>query len=156
VYAAAAQTLAAAGRAGVVLGATAPPGASPAIRWPGRVAPAEVAALLPAAELVITNGGAALVQALASGRPVLAAPVAADQARRIARALAAGALAEAPLEPDALARAALSLLEAPAAAQRLAAGARALGLINGLTTALAAFDGLLRPQPSTILASRRS
>ena len=143
VYAAVATALAHAGHSVVVLGAPAPADAPPSIRWPGRLTPAEVAALLPGAELIVTNGGAALVQALGCGRPVLAAPVAADQALRIERGARLGALAAAPLVARRLTEAALGLLAAPAARAELAAGAARLKLSNGLATALAAFTGLL-------------
>jgi hypothetical protein len=142
VYAAVASALANTGHTVLVLGAEPPLEGPGAVHYLGRVKPAAVAALLAKSLLVITNGGAALIQALGSGRAVVAAPIATDQGARIARCAERGAVLPAPLEAGPLARAALGVLEDPAARERLEQGARALGLVNGLATAVAAFEGL--------------
>jgi hypothetical protein len=150
VYLEAARRMAGAGHTVVALGLAAPVGAVPAaLRLPGRVPPADVAALLGGARLVVTNGGDTLLQALAFGRPCVAAPIAHDQALRLRRCAATGAVAAVALEADALAATTLELLADAPRLGTLAAAARDLGLRGGLATALAAFEELLGRRAGT-------
>ncbi len=55
-------------------------------------------ALLARSRLVLVNGGDTLVQTLALKRPCVAVPIAGDQAQRIARAVALGAVVAPPLD----------------------------------------------------------
>lgn len=163
-YETAAQRLAAVGARVVVVGREAPPiasgeaatgaarsGDSPATRdapgeitWTGRVPPAELAALLPHAAFVVTNGGDTLLQSLACGRATVAAPIAGDQPERLARCAARGGVAPVALDGDALADAAVRLHTQPADRARLASAAVALGLVNGVQIALDAFEAMVR------------
>lgn len=144
-YETAALRLAAAGARVVVVGRDAPAGQAggAAVTWTGRVPPAELAALLPHAAFVVTNGGDTLLQSLASGRATVAAPIAADQPERLAQCAARGGVVPVALDGEALAGAALRLHTDAAERARLAAGARALGLVNGVQTALETFATLL-------------
>ncbi|MCZ8132182.1 MAG: hypothetical protein O9284_12915 [Steroidobacteraceae bacterium] len=123
-------------------GADVEPDARP-VRWAGRVPPAEIATLLANARLVVTNGGDTLLQALAFGRPAVAAPIAADQPERLAKCAARGGVVPAALDAAALVAAAVGLLDAPEALVHEAGRARALGLANGVQPALDAFAALL-------------
>jgi glycosyltransferase involved in cell wall biosynthesis len=113
------------------------------VRWCGRLPPHELAALLGAARLVVTNGGDTLLQSLACGRPTVAAPIAADQPARLGTCAARGGIVAVELDEHALARAALDLLADEPRRERLAAEARAYGLTSGIATALDAFGALL-------------
>lgn len=144
IYLEAARRIAEAGHAVVALGLAAPDGALPAtLRLPGRVPPADVAALLGSARLVVTNGGDTLLQALAFGRACVAAPIARDQSLRLARCAATGAVAPVALDAGALAEASLTLLADEPRRSTMEAAARGLGLRGGMATALAAFEELL-------------
>ena len=146
-FEAAAERIAAAGHVVLVAGreraTTEPAAGSP--RWLGRVPPADMAALLRAATLVVTNGGDTLLQALAAGRATVAAPIANDQPQRLARCVARGGVIGVAPEPGAIAAAALRLLAEPSERARLAAEARALGLVDGVETALEAIAALAGP-----------
>jgi glycosyltransferase involved in cell wall biosynthesis len=144
VYLEAARRIADAGRVVVALGLAAPDGAFPAsLRLPGRVPPADVAALLGGAQLVVTNGGDTLLQALAFGRACVAAPIARDQSLRLRRCAGTGAVEPVALDAAALAGTTLTLLADEQRLSRMAAAARGLGLKGGVATALAAFEELL-------------
>jgi glycosyltransferase involved in cell wall biosynthesis len=148
IYDAVAARLAAAGHAVVVAGrdapaVAAPHDAAPRVRWCGRLPPHELAALLGAARLVVTNGGDTLLQSLACGRPTVAAPIAADQPARLGTCASRGGVVAVDLDEDALTRAALDLLADEPRRERLAAEARAYGLESGISTALDAFGALL-------------
>jgi UDP:flavonoid glycosyltransferase YjiC (YdhE family) len=153
IYAAVARTLGGLGHTVLALGVEPPAGDHGTVRWAGRVAPADIAALLAAARLAVTNGGATLLQSLACGRPTVAAPVAADQVARLAHCAARGAVVSVALEAQALVRAALHLLESADERASLAAGARGLRLVNGLDTAVEAFARLLVPSANRSTAS---
>jgi ADP-heptose:LPS heptosyltransferase len=71
---------------------------------------AELAELMRAARLVVSNGGDTLLQVLACGRPCVAVPIAGDQAHRIERCARAGLVARGELEPQALADTVVALL----------------------------------------------
>ncbi|HTY48657.1 MAG TPA: hypothetical protein VMB48_03070 [Steroidobacteraceae bacterium] len=102
----------------------------------------ELAALLRAAALVITNGGDTLLQALACARPCVACAIAPDQAPRIAHLAGLGLITAAPLDARALADAATALL---ADSQRQRAQLAALAahpVHNALPEVLAAIGAL--------------
>jgi glycosyltransferase involved in cell wall biosynthesis len=156
IYEAVAARLAAAGHAVAVAGRDAPAAESnadpaaastaasaTAVRWCGRLPPHELAALLGAARVVVTNGGDTLLQALACGRPTVAAPIAADQPARLQKCAARGGVVAVPLDEQSLADAALGVLADGARRERLAAEARAHGYTSGIATALDAFGALL-------------
>jgi hypothetical protein len=144
IYDAVAARLAAAGHEVAVAGRSAPEGPAAAhVRWCGRLPPHELAALLGAARIVVTNGGDTLLQSLACGRPTVAAPIAADQPARLAKCAARGGVVAVDLDENALTRAALDLLADPSRRERLAAEAQAYGLASGIAIALDAFGALL-------------
>lgn len=146
-YESAAARLASDGYAVIVAGRDAPAADPPAgaerVRWAGRLPPAELAALLRAARLVVTNGGDTLLQSLACGRATVSAAIAGDQPVRLARCVARGGVVAAALDGDALHGAASALLDDPARLAALAAAARGLGLRNGVEIALEVFARLL-------------
>jgi ADP-heptose:LPS heptosyltransferase len=144
VYEDVAMRLAAAGHATVVAGRDAPDGAADrGVHWAGRLPTDELTALLGGARLVVTNGGDTLLQALACGRPVIAAPIAADQPARLEKCAARGGVVPVALDADALAGAALAALTDAPELARLADAARAQGYTNGIGTVLEAFGALL-------------
>jgi glycosyltransferase involved in cell wall biosynthesis len=143
IYAEAARALAGQGHTVLVAGVEPPAGDRGTVRWAGRVEPADIAALLAAARLAITNGGATLLQSLACGRPTVAAPIAADQVARLMRCVARGSVVSVALDAQALVRAAERLLASPDELASLAAGARGLALVNGLDVAVESFATLL-------------
>jgi ADP-heptose:LPS heptosyltransferase len=67
--------------------------------------------LIRGARMVISNGGDTLLQVLASRRPCIAVPIAADQAHRIACCIDAGIVVGSPLDANALKNEALARLE---------------------------------------------
>jgi glycosyltransferase involved in cell wall biosynthesis len=99
--------------------------------------------LLAGAHLAVISGGSLLLQALALGTPVVAAPVAADQPQRIAGAERCAAVVGAALDPQALARAAQSLLAQPARLEQMRAQLRSLGIGNGAQQGVEALARLL-------------
>jgi glycosyltransferase involved in cell wall biosynthesis len=99
--------------------------------------------LMAGAHLAVLNGGSMLLQALALEVPAVAAPVAADQRRRIGDCSARGLTVAAALDADALAAATLALLRDPAAHAALRERLAALHLTNGVETAIAALQRLL-------------
>jgi len=109
----------------------------------GSVASESMIDLLAGAQLAVISGGSLLLQALALGTPVVAAPVAADQPGRIAAAERQGVAIGAPLESQALARAALPLLTDPARSRTLRARMRELDIGNGAHQAIDALARLL-------------
>lgn len=105
--------------------------------------------LLAGAELAVISGGSLLLQALALGVPVVAAPVAADQPGRIAGAERQAVAVGAPLESQALARAAQALLAEPTRLQQMRARLRELAIGNGAQQAVDALARLLAREPAT-------
>jgi len=117
--------------------------AAPAVEA-ARLPNAELMALLSRAQAALLGGGSLLVQALALRVPVLALPLQAEQAARVAFLRRAGAVQVAQSrEPAALAAQLRSLCESPDASQTLRHGVDALGLRNGLDEAVAALHALL-------------
>jgi UDP:flavonoid glycosyltransferase YjiC (YdhE family) len=107
-----------------------------------RISPEEVQHALAGARVVVSNGGTTMVHALAHGRPLVAVPLAADQGRRIRRAVKLGAVASARPTADAIAAAASSLLEDAERRQDMARRIAELGIRNGVEEAVAALMAL--------------
>jgi ADP-heptose:LPS heptosyltransferase len=116
VMAAAAGALAERGCDTLLVGGGVPLDGTAAVAGPARLkrAPllplAELAELMRAARLVVSNGGDTLLQVLACGRPCVAVPIAHDQAHRIERCVRAGLAVRGELEPRALADTVAALL----------------------------------------------
>jgi glycosyltransferase involved in cell wall biosynthesis len=101
--------------------------------------------LLREAVVVAVNGGSLLLQSVAQGVPLVAAPIAGDQAARIDACAQRGAAVAAPLNAKALAAAMTALLDDPVACAALRAGTTQLALRNGVDTATEAVARLLEP-----------
>lgn len=120
-----------------------PPGSSnPRLRCFNALPQPDLADLMRAARLVITNGGSTLLQAISSGRACIGVPIAKDQPQRIARCVAAGVAARAELAADDILRTAVKLLRDEPARAALAQRAAALKLANGVEIALNALAHL--------------
>jgi ADP-heptose:LPS heptosyltransferase len=150
VMAAAARALAARGCATLLAGGGVPhAGATAAAPDPPhlRRAPllplAELAELMRAARLVVSNGGDTLLQAIACGRPCVAVPIAHDQAHRIERCVAAGLALRGELEPRALTERVAALLAGTLPLPDPAAG-RGPRVRNCLEEVLSALAALCR------------
>jgi hypothetical protein len=99
--------------------------------------PERMSALLAAAEIVACGGGSMTSQALALGRPCVAAPTGgADQPLRIASCAANGLLEASPLEAPALADHVRGLVADPACRATMQRRIQACGFRNGLPDAL--------------------
>jgi hypothetical protein len=109
-----------------------------------RVAPEEVQYLLAEATMVVSNGGTTLVHTLAHGRPLVAVPLAGDQARRIRRVVRLGIAASAPPDADRIAAEAAALLADPARRAEMPRQIAALGIANGVGEAVTALQTLAR------------
>lgn len=95
------------------------------------------------------NGGSLLLQSLAQRAPLVAAPIAGDQAARIDACARLGGVVAAPLEAAALSGAVTTLLSDPAACAALRASAAQLDLRNGVDEATDAVARLLVPASGT-------
>jgi hypothetical protein len=96
------------------------------------------------ATVAAVNGGSLLLQSIAQGTPLVAAPIAGDQAARIRRCVGFGCVREARLDPQALADGVAALLaDEPARDAMRVQGAR-LGLRNGVDIAMEAIERLLQ------------
>ena len=115
---------------------------NPRLRRVDSLPQGELAQLMSEARLVVTNGGATLLQSIACGQACVAIPIANDQAARIARCVAAGVAVSADLAADAIIRAAEKLLRDPSARAALAQRASRLKLANGVEIALNALKHL--------------
>jgi ADP-heptose:LPS heptosyltransferase len=144
VMAAAAGTLAGRGCNTLLVGTAAhddaaAAGGPPHLRRAPLLPLAELAELMRAARLVVSNGGDTLLQVLACGRPCVAVPIAGDQAHRIERCVGAGLAVRGELEPRALVETVMALLggtlPAPVAAP---AGPRVRNCMEEVLSALAA------------------
>jgi glycosyltransferase involved in cell wall biosynthesis len=122
------------------------PGGNP--RLLPRVAPEEVQYLLAEATMVVSNGGTTLVHTLAHGRPLVAVPLAGDQARRIRRAVRLGLVASAPPDAGKIAAEAAALLADPARREDMPRHIAALGIANGVDEAVGALRVLARRGPA--------
>jgi len=105
---------------------------------------ADLAELMSGAQLVVTNGGSTLLQAIACGRACVAIPIAQDQHRRIQRCIEAQVAIGAKLDAAGIVRAAGALLRDESARIALARRASALQLADGIEVALAALTRLLK------------
>jgi len=119
-----------------------PPAANP--RLLPRIGPDEVQHLLAAATMVVSNGGTTMVHTLAHGRPLVAVPLAGDQARRIRRAVRLGIAASAPPEAETIAGEAAALLADPSRREAMVGQMARLGIANGVGEAVAALRALAR------------
>jgi glycosyltransferase involved in cell wall biosynthesis len=101
--------------------------------------------LLHEATVAAVNGGSLLLQSVAQGVPLVAAPIAGDQAARIDACAQRGAAVASPLKAKALGAAVTALLDDPVACAALRAGTTQLALRNGVDTASEAVARLLAP-----------
>jgi len=105
---------------------------------------ADLAELMSGAQLVVTNGGSTLLQAIACGRACVAIPIAQDQHRRIQRCIEAQVAIGAKLDAAGIVQAAGALLRDESTRIALARRASALQLADGIEVALAALTRLLK------------
>lgn len=115
---------------------------SPGLLQVGVLPNAQLMALLTAARMALLGGGSVLVQALALELPCVATPLARDQAQRLAVLAQAGAVQAADTDPAALSAQTLRLWRDDPQQAALRVNARALGLRNGLNSALSRLDAL--------------
>ena len=151
---AAARRIAASGVRTLLVGAAGDMDASPSgdagsLCITPRLPVAALAELLRGARLVVCNGGSTLLQALACGRPCVAAAVAHDQRQRLALCAEAGLVVAARLEVDDIVARTLALLDDEARCGLLVGRAADAGIANGLDTALDAIAGLLEAGRNT-------
>ncbi len=95
------------------------------------------------AAVAVVNGGSLLLQSMAQGTPIVAAPIAGDQADRIARCAELGCVQPSPLEPAAMARAATTLLDDEPRRDSLRRGLASVAVRNGADVAADAVARLL-------------
>jgi hypothetical protein len=107
-----------------------------------RIGPDEVQHLLGDAAMVVSNGGTTMVHTIAHGRPLLAVPLAGDQARRIRRAVRLGIAATAPPDAEAIARAASVLWRDTERRAAMSCRIGELGIANGVDEAVVALRAL--------------
>jgi spore coat polysaccharide biosynthesis predicted glycosyltransferase SpsG len=117
---------------------------SPRLRCFHALPQADLAELMRGAQVVVTNGGSTLLQAIACGRACIAVPIAQDQPRRIQRCADAHVAIAARLDAAAILRAAGALLSDESARVALARRASALQLADGIEVALAALTRLVK------------
>jgi glycosyltransferase involved in cell wall biosynthesis len=113
------------------------------LRMMGALPQPELARWMRGARLIVVNGGSTLLQALACGAAVVAAPIARDQRERIERCARAGAALEAAPDAGDMALKAKSLLDDEPARLALAHRAAALGLADGVQVALDALAAFI-------------
>jgi UDP:flavonoid glycosyltransferase YjiC (YdhE family) len=109
-----------------------------------RVEPDHVQYLLSAALFVVSNGGSTMIHVLAHGSPLVAIPLAGDQARRIRRAVRLQIAATAESTPQAIAAVAARLLREPDQRAAMSRRTAELGIANGVSEAVAALLALAR------------
>jgi hypothetical protein len=144
VYVQAAEQIAAAGYSVVHVGAasighTLNRGA---LRGLGHVSPAMVRVLMEASDIVVTNGGDTLLQALALGKPCVAAPIARDQPARLS--MLNSCVLRVPLTPTALASATCSLVNDRSARQALEYEVTRVGVRDRRDAACSALLALMK------------
>jgi hypothetical protein len=140
--AAAAVVRSATGLPTVLVGASDPAGGSQLHAVP--VLPNdELMALAGNARLCVVNGGSLLIQCLAQRAVCVAAPIAGDQAARIAVCARRGLIVAAPFVAEGLAAATLATLADPGALRHLHQAVEALDLKNGVDAAVVALAELL-------------
>ncbi len=96
------------------------------------------------AAVAAVNGGSLLLQSLAQGVPVVATPIAGDQAGRVRRCARLGCVREAVLDPGSITGAVRGLLADPSARATMQANVMRLGLRNGSEIAMEAVERLLQ------------
>lgn len=116
------------------------------LRTSPRIPMAELAELLRASRIVVSNGGDTLLQAIASAKPCIAVPIAGDQSHRISKCERAGLAIGAPLEAAALSRDAASLFGDETRRQALASRLGAANVRNGMEVALESIGRLSAPR----------
>lgn len=121
---------------------------APALQCVGALDQADLAARMQGAALIITNGGATLMQALAVKRPCIAAPIAVDQRERVRICGARGLVVASALDGEALGTCAIELWRDAARRKELEAALARLSLANGVDVALAALANLLARRSS--------
>jgi hypothetical protein len=129
----------------IVVGVPTPEPSTPThrlLQYTPRLPMTELAELIRAASLVISNGGDTLLQVLACGRPCVAVAIAGDQAHRIEKCVQKGLALRAALDAGELATISLALLDDEAKLTALAVRAGRSGVNNGLEIALAAIEKL--------------
>lgn len=129
----------------LVLAGTAPQAASPTggVRRVGTLPNGQLIGLLRDAAVVAVNGGSLLLQCMAQGLPIVAAPIAGDQAARIRGCAREGFVHETTLDSAAMTAAVSTLLGDGAAQSRLQRRLAELGLRNGVDVATEAVARLL-------------
>ena len=114
----------------------------PNFRQLGPLPQAELAELMRAARLIVTNGGSTLLQSIACGNACVAVPIAKDQSERTRRCVAAGVAAAATLDAASMVRAANRLLHDEPQRAALAGRAAHLKLADGVDVAIQALGAL--------------
>jgi ADP-heptose:LPS heptosyltransferase len=109
----------------------------------GSLPQTELAELMRGARLIIANGGSTLLQSIACGKPCITVPIAGDQRERIGRCVSAGVAVAAALDSANILQTATALLQNGPRLDALAGRAIALGLADGVETALRALNGLI-------------
>ena len=132
----------------LVLAGTTPEGpgiasSTPGVRRVGTLPNGQLIGLLRDAAVVAVNGGSLLLQCMAQGVPIVAAPIAGDQAARIRGCAREGFVHETTLDPAAMTAAVATLLGDGAAQSRLQRRLAELGLRNGVDVATEAVARLL-------------
>ena len=120
-------------------------GAAPHLHAVGALAQADLAELMSCARVIVTNGGSTLLQAIACGAACIAAPIARDQTARIRRCVQAQAALASALDGGCIAATAAALWNDEPGRAALARRAAALGLTDGLATAVAALGRFIDP-----------
>jgi glycosyltransferase involved in cell wall biosynthesis len=115
----------------------------PGVRLVGTLPNGELLGLLRDATVVAVNGGSLLLQCMAQGMPIVAAPIAGDQAGRIRGCAREGYVLESLLDPEAMTTAVSALLRDVAAQDRLRQRLAGLQLRNGVDVATDAVSRLL-------------
>jgi hypothetical protein len=105
----------------------------------------ELLGLVRDAAVSAVNGGSLLLQSVAQGVPLVAAPIAADQPARIRGLAATGCVKGVPLQAAALAEGVAMLLDDHTAREAARAAAARLALRNGVDAAVDAVARLLDP-----------
>lgn len=116
---------------------------SPNLHLLGPLPQTDLAELMRAARLIVTNGGSTLLQSIACGTACIAVPIARDQIERTRRCVAAGVAATATLDADSMVRAADRLLQNEAQRTALAERAAHLELADGVDVAIQALEALV-------------
>ncbi|MCC7462560.1 MAG: hypothetical protein IT480_08885 [Gammaproteobacteria bacterium] len=131
-----------------------PPAAPAGVVIVERLANASLMDLLHDAELVVTGGGATLLQTLALHKVCIAVPVAGDQPERIRRSAERGLVEPVDLDAAAICRAVTSLLADRQRRAALVRALRACGVRNDVHAAVAALASLLDARLPGVAHSR--